>query len=298
MGNLHLPGVLVRPLLPLDRCRVLARRATGCLALAATALPASAQGTAASQPLWEVGVFATGLSQQAYPGAAQNVKRALVLPYGIYRGRVLRVDRGTAGLRALKTPTFEVDIGFSGSLGSNSSDIDARRGMPDLGTLVEFGPRLKWNLADATSSGGGRWRAELPLRGVFDLSDGFAHRGLAFEPELVYERRTRGGTSYSTSIGVVWGDRRLGDTLYGVAPVYATATRAAYQAEAGLISTRLSVSVSRSLSPDWRVFAFGRYDGVSGAANESSPLVRRRDGASVGVAFSYTWLRSERRAED
>jgi outer membrane scaffolding protein for murein synthesis (MipA/OmpV family) len=288
----------VSPLLPIDRCLVLACRATGCLALAATALPAAAQGSAAAQPLWEIGVFATGLSQQAYPGAAQNVKRALVLPYGIYRGRVLRVDRGTAGLRALKTPTYELDIGFSGSLGSSSSDVEARRGMPDLGTLVEFGPRLKWNLADTTGSGGGRWRAELPLRGVFDLSDGFAHRGLAFEPELVYERRTRSGIAYSTSIGAVWGDRRLADTLYGVAPVYATATRAAYRAEAGLISTRVSLSVSRSLSPDWRVFAFGRYDAVSGAANESSPLVRRRDGASVGLAFSYTWLRSERRAED
>ena len=38
--------------------------------------------------------------------------------------------------------------------------------MPDLGTLVEFGPRVKWNLG--SGPGNGRWRAELAVRGVFD----------------------------------------------------------------------------------------------------------------------------------
>jgi outer membrane protein len=251
-----------------------------------------------SQPLWELGFLGGGLSQQAYPGAEQNVKRALVLPYVVYRGRFLRVDRGNLGIRAIKTPTFEFDVGFSGALGSSSNDIDARRGMPDLGTLVEFGPRLKWNLSTPSRPGEGRWRAEFPLRGVFDLSDGLAHRGMAFEPELVFERRTSGGTNYSTSVGAVWGDQRLNDTLYGVAPAYARAGRAAYRADSGLIALRLSAAVSRSLGPDWRVFAFGRYDSVAGAANEASPLVRQKGGASVGVGVAWTWMRSERRAED
>ena len=251
-----------------------------------------------SQPLWEVGFLGGGLSQQAYPGAEQNVQRVLVLPYVVYRGKFLRVDRGNLGLRAIKTPTFEFDVGFSGALGSRANDIDARRGMPDLGTLVEFGPRLKWNLSTPTRPGEGRWRAEFPLRGVFDLSDGLAHRGMAFEPELMFERRTLGGTSYSTSLGAVWGDRRLNDTFYGVAPAYATASRAAYRADSGLIALRLSASLSRSLTPDWRVFAFGRYDSVAGAANEASPLVRQKGGASVGVGVAWTWMRSERRAQD
>ena len=52
---------------------------------------ARAQG-GASQPLWEVGAVAVGVSQQAYPGAGQTVERGLALPYFIYRGRVLRAD--------------------------------------------------------------------------------------------------------------------------------------------------------------------------------------------------------------
>jgi MipA family protein len=36
--------------------------------------------------------------------------------------------------------------------------------------------------------------------------------------------------------------------------------------------------------------------GVAGAANEYSPLVKQKNGASVGFGVSYTWLRSEEKA--
>ena len=66
---------------------------------------ASTQGSA-QLPLWEVGVFGTGLMQQAYPGSSQQVNRALVLPFFIYRGQYLRADRGSVGVRAIKTDTM------------------------------------------------------------------------------------------------------------------------------------------------------------------------------------------------
>lgn len=270
----------------------------GLAALSAALLPtaASAQQDPPGLPLWEIGGAAFGLSQPAYPGAGQHVDRALVLPFVLYRGKYLRADRDTAGLRAVKTDRFELDVGFSGSLGSSSDDIDARRGMPDLGTLVEFGPRLQWKLGEAPF--GGRWRAEVPLRGVFDLSDRMAHRGWALEPKLAYERRGAGGWSYGTSVGALIGDRRLARTLYGVAPVYARADRPAYEASSGLIAWRLQATFSSPASRDWRLFGFARLDSVSGAANRDSPLVRRDAGASIGVGVAYTWLRSERRAVD
>ena len=260
---------------------------------------ALAAGAAAAQPaavpLWEVGGLAFGTHQQAYPGSDQSVRRAIALPYLLYRGEVLRIDRGTAGVRALKRPTFEVDIGFSGAFGSSSRDIDARRGMPDLGTLVEFGPRLKWNLGEAA---GGRWHVELPLRGVFDLGDRLARRGLSFEPELQFARRTTGGLSYAASVAAVIGDRRLAETFYGVEPAYATAERPAYDARAGLINGRLGLTASQQVAPDWRVFGFVRIDSVAGAANRASPLVRQTTGTTAGVGLNWTWMRSERAAVD
>lgn len=265
-------------------------------ALATTATAAAAQP---AEPLWEIGGGALAVSQQAYPGADQQVNRGLVLPYLLYRGETLRVDRGGAGLRAVKQPAFELDIGAAGAFGARSDDIDARRGMPDLGTLVEFGPRLTWHLDGGTPApGAGRWRIELPLRGVFDLGDDLRHRGMSFEPELQYARRSSGGWSYSASAGLVFADRRLARTFYAVDAVDATAERPAYEARAGLLATRLGLTVSRLLSPDWRLFGFARLDSVAGAANRDSPLVRRTTGGSVGIGVAWTWLRSERPAAD
>ncbi|MFM9999013.1 MAG: MipA/OmpV family protein [Burkholderiaceae bacterium] len=261
----------------------------------AVAFPCAAQPSSAP-PLWEIGAVGLVASQQAYPGANQQINRGLALPFLIYRGDVFRVDRGNLGIRAVKTPEFEIDIGVGGSFGSSSRQLDARRGMPDLGTLVEVGPRLKWNIAQL--DGGARVRAEFPLRGVFDLDDRLASKGAVFEPELSFGQRESEGWSYAAAVGAVWGDRRLASTFYGVAPVYAGASRSAYTAASGLIAWRLSATVSRKLSQDIRLFGYVRTDSVQGAANAASPLVLRKDGVSAGMVLAYTWKQSEARATD
>jgi MipA family protein len=267
------------------------------LALACTsAISTSVIGQDTSgSALWEVGGLAFGVSQQAYPGSDQQVNRAFPLPYLIYRGELLRADREAAGIRALKTDTFELDVGLAGSFGARSGALDARRGMRELGTLVELGPRLKWRLG--ATPDGGRLTAEFPLRGVFDLSDKFAYRGVSFEPKLVYAHKS-GPWRYGASAGVILGDTRLAQTFYQVNPAEAIAGRPVYTAQSGLVAWRLGGSVSRSLSRDWSLFGFARLDSVAGAANESSPLVRRKTGGSVGLGVSYTWMRSEQRAQD
>jgi outer membrane scaffolding protein for murein synthesis (MipA/OmpV family) len=266
-----------------------------CMALTLVATPALAQ-SASTQPLWELGAAGVGVSQQAYPGASAQVSRGLALPYFVYRGEILRADRDTAGLRAIKTDRMELDIGVAGSFGARSDEIDERQGMPKLGTLIEFGPRVKWKLGQDQAGGG--WRVELPLRGVFDLSDGAAHRGMAFEPKLVYQRRASAGWFYATSVSAIVADKRLAQTFYGVAPQYALPSRPSYEAQSGLVAWRLNATVGHQLSRDWRIFGFGRIDSVAGAANENSPLVKKTMGASLGLGLTYTWLRSERGAVD
>ncbi|MEI6761827.1 MAG: MipA/OmpV family protein [Betaproteobacteria bacterium] len=261
----------------------------------AVPLPALAQA-ASGFPLWELGVVGVGVSQQAYPGASERVQQALVLPYLVYRGEFLRVDRGSAGVRAINTPAFEVDIGFAGSLGSRANDISVRRGMADLGTVVEFGPRLRWNLTQG--AGPDKWRVDLPLRGVFDLSNGLAQRGVAFEPELVFSHREPEGLNYSAGVSTVLGSQSLAETFYGVTAAEATASRPAYAAQSGLIGWRLSGSVSRQVAPGVRLLAFGRIDSVAGAANQSSPLVQQTSGVSAGMVLTYSWRQSAERAVD
>jgi outer membrane scaffolding protein for murein synthesis (MipA/OmpV family) len=263
--------------------------------LCVAALPAAAQERAAP-PRWELGAFALGASQQAYPGSDSQLSRGLVLPFFIYRGEVLRADEGTAGLRALKTERFELDVGFAGAFGARADEVPVRQGMPKLGTLVEFGPRLKWKLGGDRTRG--RWQVDLPLRGVFDVGDGFARRGVVIEPELVFDRRTAGGTNLSVKFSAIVGDDHLARTFYGVEPAYATVTRPAYVAQGGLIGWRVGTSFWRHLAPDWRVFGYARIDSVSGAVNRASPLVHRNTGATAGIGVAWTWMRSERPGAD
>ncbi len=270
--------------------------ALGSAVILAISASAAQGAEAPSQPLWELGVLGFAVSQQAYPGASEQVQRGLLVPTFAYRGKYLRAGDGGASIRAVKTPTFEFDVGFAGAFGSGNRDIPARRDMPRLGTLVEFGPRLKWNLIG--SGDGARLRAEFPVRGVFDLSDGFASKGIAFEPELQYSQRHATGWSYQTSVSAVFGNRRLNDTFYGVAPVYARIDRPAFAADSGLIALRLSAGMSRALSPDWRLFVFGRIDDVHLGANEASPLVQKKTGGTLGFGLSYTLMRSTAQAHD
>lgn len=247
-------------------------------------------------PRWEAGAFGLLVSQQAYPGSDQQVQRSLVLPFLIYRGERLRSERGGAGLRAFKADAFELDLGASAALGSSAKRIDARRGMPDLGTLVELGPRLRWTLA--RQADGSTWRLDLPLRSVHDLSDGLQRRGASFEPALKWQGPMGRGLFVDTGLSAVVADQDLAHTFYGVEASQATAGRPAYSARAGLLTWRVSGSVAWRMGTNWNAFTYARMDSVAGAANEASPLVRRTTGVSAGLGVSYTWQRSSLPAVD
>jgi outer membrane protein len=74
------------------------------------------------------------------------------------------------GARLLNIKQSDFDFDLALSLPARSSDVPARRGMPDLRTLVEFGPRLKIKLAEPTQDS--RLGLELPLRAVIEARGG------------------------------------------------------------------------------------------------------------------------------
>lgn len=273
------------------------------LSLMTVAAPAVAQQQgptpAPDLALWEVGLVGGAVSTPAYPGADDRSTRALVLPMLIYRGKVLRADRSGVGARLINTDRVELDLGFALSLPARSDDVAARAGMPDLSSLLEFGPRLKVLLAEPTATS--RVRLELPLRVPVELKSGFRRQGLVFEPRVVFQIGDGDGAGTGkwqadANLGAVFGNARLNQYFYEVAPQYATADRPTYQADSGLMMTRLGLSLSRRLSPDWRVFGFTRYDNYNHAANRDSPLFRKDSGLSVGIGFTWTAHRSLARA--
>jgi len=281
---------------------VLTKTVAGGFSLAVALLLALPGGVAAqpveaeTRPLWEVGVMAGGVSMPAYPGAANHTSRALVLPFLIYRGEVLRSEQGTFGARLVHGDQYEVDVGFAGSLPASSKDTPARAGMPNLGTLAEFGPRLKVKLFDDGPEH--QLRLDIPVRAVLELRSGVRQQGVAFEPELRWNQRLSGGWSVDTSAGLVWGDRSLNQYFYGVDAAYITPTRPAYTADAGLIATRLGMTVYKKLTPDVRLLGFARLDDYSSNANRSSPLFQKNSGTSVGVVLAWTLGRSAQTGHD
>lgn len=243
-----------------------------------------------AQPVWELGGLGVAVSQQAYPGASTQQKAALIAPYMLYRGEYFRVNRNGVGLRALKTSDFELDVGFSGALGSNSNTTPARVGMPNLGALVEFGPSAKWFLNDRSAEHS--WRLDVPLRGVFNLSHQFRHEGWVLEPNVVVESKPKAGWRYSASAGVLLGDAQTNTLFYSVDPAYMTANRPAYSAKSGLIAYKVGATLTYSLSPDVSIFGFARLNTVSGASNQASPLVQKSGGASYGIGLVYLFAKS------
>jgi len=259
--------------------------------------PVAPDTTESKLPLWELGLAGLGFTQPAYPGSENRTNLGLALPYIIYRGKYLRTDRGTVGIRTVKTPRYEVDVGLAGSIGSHSSDIEARRGMADLGTMVEFGPRLKINLGNL-SKDQNYSRLQLPLRGVIDVSHEFRFKGIAFEPRWVTETELTDRWQINSTFGAVFGNGELADTFYGVAPNEATPTRASYSSKPGLIALRAGLSASHKLTADARVFLAIRLESLTGSANNESPLIRQNSGWSAGVGFAWGLAYSERDAID
>ena len=250
----------------------------------------------AQEPLWELGAAGALAVTPAYPGSEDRSRRALVLPYFIYRGEVFRVDQGGIGARLVKRERVEFDVGIAASLPAHSDDVAARAGMPDLGTLVEVGPRVKVTLAQLSPSS--RVRLDLPLRAVIEARDGVRSQGFTFEPKLVYERRgPEGAWSFDANIGMVVGDRKINQYFYEVRPAFATAARPAFAADPGLMLVRTGVSGSTMLNRDVRLFGFVRLESYAGAANKDSPLLKRDTGASAGIGFAWTLKRSEATAK-
>ncbi|XYJ09718.1 MipA/OmpV family protein [Telluria sp. B2] len=269
-----------------------------CLAAAAAhaqqdAIPESRPG----QPLWELGLGGGVVSTPSYPGAADRETRGLALPLIIYRGKVFRSDQGGIGARLFKSDRAEFDIGLAASLPARSDNVEARAGMPDLGALAEFGPRLKLRLARFDRYSG--LRAELPLRAVMEVRSGVRHQGYIFEPRLVYERRSADGKwMFDTQLAAVVGDGKINRYFYEVRPEFATATRPAYGADAGLILVRAGVFAARVINPDLRAYAFLRAENYGVGKNDKSPLHLRDNGVSAGFGLTWTIKRSAALASD
>lgn len=268
-------------------------------ALLVLALLWSLAARAELRPEWEFGLGATGFTFPDYRGSDERRNFVLPFPYVIYRGDILRVDR--QGVRGVFFESDRVELDFSAS-GTPPVDSDknrAREGMPDLDPTFEIGPRLNVVLARDHH----RDRAlsfRLPVRAVIatDLSYADGAGAVAY-PNLTYDARPRfleGRWRLGLQSGLLYATRRYHRYFYQVDPEFATPERPAYTATGGYSGATLAASLTRRFRKVW-VGGYARYEWLKGAAFESSPLVRRDQAWSAGIAFAYVFAESSNKVE-
>lgn len=248
--------------------------------------PSLENGPGTMRPLWEIGLGVAGLHLPDYVGSSQSSNYALPLPYIVYRGRFLKADRDGARAVLYDARRVSVDLSLAASTPTRSNRDAARAGMPNLSGTAELGPNLNLTLAGSRAD---HWKLDLrlPVRGAFTLQHSPRFIGTTFSPNLNLDLGGVGGAwNLGMLTGPLFAERRYNRYFYGVDPVYATSTRAAYDAHGGYGGWRLVTAASRRFDDMW-VGAFVRYDNLHGTAFQDSPLVTRRSALTFGVGVSW-----------
>lgn len=240
-------------------------------------------------PLWEAGMGAAVLSLPHYRGSDERRAWVLPFPYVVYRGEFLQADEKRVRGLFFKTERAELDVSVNGTPPVDSSDNEARRGMPDLDATLEIGPSLNF-LLTRSEDRKTRFELRLPVRGV--LATDLSHVdfvGWVFQPNLnvdVKDAFGHAGWNLGLLAGPMFADRRYHQYFYGVDPAFATSARPAYNASGGYAGTQLLVALSRRYRSFW-VGGYARWDTLNNAVFADSPLVRTKHSFATGIAAAW-----------
>jgi len=247
------------------------------------------------KPLWEVGIGVTPIYSPDYRGSDQSRTYVLALPYLVYHGDILKLDRNGLYGRLIDAERIHLDLSFDAGVPVDSRKNRARQGMPDLDPVFEVGPSLEicvWNRCDADRV----IQLRLPVRVVYSTDFSSAEsRGGTVYPNINYDIKRFGADrkwNFSVSGGALFASERYHDYYYQVNPEYMTPARPAYDAGRGYSGARLMVTFSHRFRKFW-VGGFARYDDLHGTVFEDSPLVRVHHSFMAGIAVAWVFAESE-----
>lgn len=259
----------------------------------------SSTAIAGQYPLWEIGAGVGLLNIPDYRGSDEQRGYALPIPYLIYRGERLRVDRDKLRGLLLQGQNWEFTISASAGVPVKSEDNAARLGMPNLDPTVELGPQINITLAGSRDTAY-QLDLRLPLRQVWAVDWPHLHSvGRIFSPVLNFDLRNRWpgpGWRLGLQAGPQFADSDYHRYYYGVDPDFSSTDRPAYSAAGGYGGLQGTVSLSRRFDSFW-VGSFLRVTNLNGASIEDSPLVRRKTNLMGGVGVSWVFGRSSTRTE-
>ena len=252
-------------------------------------------GTAHEQPLWELGMGLGALAAPDYRGSDEQRGYLLPVPYIIYRGEVMRIDRSGIYGRLVRTEKVKLDLSFDAGVPAKSDKNKARAGMPDLDPTLEVGPSLEVCLGRSCNTDSAL-QLRMPLRAVFATNFSRVDSvGWVFNPHINWDMNNigpSGGWNLGIALGPVYASEKNHDYYYQVEGVYATPTRPAYNARAGYSGARLAAGLSKRYQRFW-LGGFARYDDLSGVRFADSPLMRVPRSFMVGLGIAWFFAKSD-----
>lgn len=244
---------------------------------------------AADLPRWELGLGLAGITIPDYRGSDEQRGYLLPLPYIQYRGEIFQIDREGAHGKLFDSERGRLELSVAAGPPARSDDNEARRDMLDIDPTVELGPSLEIYLTDDRV-----WQLHLPLRTV--IATDLTHAegiGWVFAPSLNYRTRNNNGWGGGIAVGPLYASEKYHDYYYEVLPAFATATRPAYDVSGGYSGSRMTFTASRRFPKFW-VGAFARYDQLSGAVFDDSPLVKKKSSFMAGIGIAWILAEAKR----
>jgi len=242
------------------------------------------------KPAWEVGVGAGVVSLPQYMGSDERYTLAIPIPYLVYRGKRVKVDRNGIRAELFGLKQLTLDASFGAGLPVRNSNR-ARAGMPELKFNFQAGPRLNWHMIETDHAD---VKLRLPWRGIIDVSG--STLGWLIEPDVQWRWRPTDRLNLRFNAGALYASRRYNETYYSVAPQYVTPTRAAYRAGGGLHSLSAAATMSYGITDHLRLFGTLRYRNLSPGVIAASPLVRDRNYLIIAAGFTWSIWQSEQDA--
>lgn len=239
-------------------------------------------------PKWEFGLGVAAITMPDYRGSDHQSQLVFPFPYFIYRGDILKADRGGLRGRFFDSEHLDVELSLNGGVPVRSKDNEARRDMPDLDPTLEVGPQAIIRIVGKATDVS-RLDIRLPVRQV--VSSSLKSEGIVFTPALNLSITPRDGWQFGAQTGPYFANARYHRYLYEVRPEYATASRPAYAAKGGYGGWQVTTSLTRRFD---KLFVGGyiRASTVKGAVFDDSPLVRRKNNIQAGIAVSWVFAKS------
>jgi hypothetical protein len=178
-------------------------------------------------------------------------------------------------------------------------DNRARTGMEKLDALLEIGPALRYYFhRDGISNG-------LYLRGAvrsvfsagWDSGPDIHYQGLHSDIHLIFKIASLFAAQqlrFHISTGLHFTDAAFNEYFYEVGEEDSIPGRDVYSAGGGYSGFSLAGSIIKRFTPTVSFGCYGRWDNISGADYEDSPLVREENNYTIGTMLIFTITRSEK----